>query len=182
MILFQPIILASEFAQHAIMIVLFGVVLAEYISLFKRHQSLNVAAEKSVISLMPPAEIKNALLQKKRTTLLLLVAVFIEALWIIAEFFVDLDNFAYHVLFRWPIIVSVLIIFWRLTRNLLSGIKYIFMAFAVVTLAHIALDMYYFLYAPPWDRIAHSILKTAEATLLYFFVARFFIYTDNEPR
>lgn len=178
MILLQPIILANEFVQHAIMIVLFGLVLAECISIFRQQSQLFLS---KITPLISPEETKRKISKRKRDLLLLLAAVFFVAFRIILEFFVNRDSFLYHVAVHWPIIFAVLSILWIILRPRQEYfLRVIFIAFAAATLAHIVLDILYFLHPVSWDRIIRAVIETGETLFLYFFVLIYFIRIDEE--
>ncbi len=173
MIISHYLILASEFVQHITVIVLVGFMVTEcvacYASLVSSRAGLFDAREEALFR------------KRKREHIMLLVAVILMALWLIVEFFVDLNNFWYHTLFHIPVITAMLVILWPLAREWDAISKRIFTVLLIVAIAHISLDVLsFFNYHLPRDSIIRAILKTVQAITLYFFVLTHAIISNDD--
>lgn len=173
MIFTQPIILASEFIQHIVAIVLVGLVVTDCVACYRDLQ----ASRKGLFD----AEQERRFRTRKREHLQLLAAVLLSALWLIAEYFTDLSLVSYHLLFHVPVVLSVLWFLRRVTKSYGGALAILFYLLVAVVGAHIFLDVLRFvlhIYIS-LDPIARAVFKTAEAIVLYFLVLRYMIISQQ---
>lgn len=173
MIFTQPIILASEFIQHLIVIVLAGLVLSECVACYRDLQM----SRKGLLDI----EKEKRFRVRKREHLQLLAAVILSALWLIVEYFANLSIALYHLLFHVPVVLAILWFIRQITRPYNGLLTFLFYALLVAAGGHIFLDVFKFLLNMHivWDPISRAMLKTTKAILLYFLVIYYMVISDK---
>lgn len=174
MTFFQPIILASEFIQHVVVIVLVGLVLTECVACWHDLQM----SRKGLFDI----EQDRRFHKRKREHLELLAVMSLTALWLIVEYFADLSHVSYHFLFHAPIVLAILWLLREIIKSYGGALTILFAILVLVVGAHLFLDVLKFLlhiYFPS-DPIVRAALKTAEAVVLYFLVIRYMIISQKQ--
>ncbi len=149
-----PFILASEFIEHAFIIVLAGIVLVEF---FTRP--------------------------KTRGTLAILVLVFLMAAWLLSEFFAHLDETHYHFMVHWPVLLfslGILVFLSNFYAHILP--RTLFFSLILILITHLAIDMLALITHVEWLDVVRVVTKLTEAFLLYFFVLSLIIRIEHDAR
>lgn len=169
----QPIILASEFVQHIIVIVLVGLVVTDCVVCYRDLQ----ASHKGLFD----AEEEKRFRTRKREHLELLAAILLSTLWLIAEYFADLSLALYHLLFHVPVVLAILWLLRRVTKSYDGALVALFYLLVAVAGAHIFLDVLRFILHMyiSLDPILRATFKTAEAVVLYFLVMRYMLISQQ---
>lgn len=153
------LILAGEFTQHAIIIVLIGFVLVEYIILAMERSS-------SVV-----ADLDSAVRLKKRVLIALFLSVFLF-IWAVAEFFSTKESELLELLEYGAVIFSLAIIAYFIYQERSKLHRLLF--FTVVA----TYVIYFFLEFMPYAHnlnMAYQLIRSVIFILVYFFILDYFI-------
>lgn len=175
MIVSQYLILASEFVQHITVIVLVGFVVTECVACYAHSKRLRAG--------LFDVNEETLFRKRKQEYIRLLFAVLAAALWLIIEFFVNLENLWYHALFHIPAVAAILIILWPLSREGVALNKRLFGVLLIAAIAHMSLDAFsLFGHHLQGDAIIRAVLKTMQALALYFFVLTYTIISNDDKK
>ncbi len=158
MIIAQPIILAGEFIQHPIIIVLVGVILVEFFTRCRRKE-------------------------KRHDILILLAVSILAALWLITAYFVDHTQMWYHLFVHAPIVLAIIILLAHLARRHSTMVPHALFFVLVGTLTlHLGLDVVSMMIELPQIELVRTLFKISEVGILYLFVMQYLINDAEQAK
>lgn len=164
MIHLQPVVLVSEFFQHVVMIVLAGYLCVELLVSYFANRG------------------------RRDEVTSLLIGVIALGVMIIGEYFLVLETPAHVLLLHLPAFVAgcyalVFILRARRDRGASPGfpiLETLFMVLVPLLVVEVGIDLYTRMeQVPSWSEFVTSFIKTAEVTVLYFFVLIYTIRMDE---
>ncbi len=155
MIITQPFILAGEFIQHPILIVLAGIVLVEFLTRCKRRE-------------------------KRHDILILLAISLLTAGWLMSAYFTDVDQMWYQLFIHAPIVLTIIILLVQLARRRWVIVPHALFFILVSALSvHLLLDVFSMVVYMPYIDLMRTFFKIIEVGILYLFVMKYLIRTDD---
>lgn len=149
----QPFILASEFIQHVMLLVLCGLVAVEYCARLGQRD----------------------IMRKERAAFGTIgVIVLLTTVWIIVEYFVPVKIMQFQLLVHVPVVLTVIVFMYRIDMRTLP--RYFAHYRAMLTclfIAHFAIDAAQILLMYREPKLLRSIIKTVEVFALYGFVIHY---------
>ncbi len=159
MIFLEPIILSAEFAGNMLLIIIVGLVFAEYFSCIRKHFRQD-----------------GDFAQKRHEIRILLGIAVVAAIWLIAEFFIDAHMVWYHLAVHLPIVIVLIFLLIHLARKNPTHVSRMLLVFLILLLLlHPVLDIIMLFADFQLIMLLRAIAKFLETLMLFFFILKYLI-------
>lgn len=160
MIFHQPIILASEFVTHAVLIVLMGIIVVEYF-VRKRRDARCVHAFYAVATMTV-----------------------LGAVWVFLDFFVSVHT-SFILFLRYALLLSIIALIFYMARmafrfpDSVRIPKKLGIALVAAILVFILFDILYRVTGVPSIGVLYALFRIIGVTTYYFFIMKYLIVNDS---
>lgn len=163
MIFHQPLILASEFVTHAVLIVLMGIVVVEY------------ASQKACLR-------ENV--RRKRAFYAIAAMTVLGSLWVFLDFFVSLEA-SFFLFLRYALLIGIIALVFYMAwmtymfSNILRIPKKLGVALVLAILLFILFDVLYRATGTPAIGVLYALFRVIGVCTYYFFIMCYFLDNDT---